>query len=122
MSKIGASELGERLDAGDVFVLDVRPRTVYQQGHIEGSHNAPVYDELRRGEVDALDDYLDDIPDNREVVTVCKAGVVARKATSHLADRGYDATTLSGGYMGWRQYEKNTVFYRIMSLLGRLVP
>ncbi|MFB6170319.1 MAG: rhodanese-like domain-containing protein [Haloarculaceae archaeon] len=122
MSKIGASKLDERLASGGVFVLDVRPRTDYQQGHIEGSHNAPVYDDLRAGDADALSDHLDAIPADAEVVTVCKAGVAARTATRYLDERGYEATTLSGGYTAWRHYQSGTLVYRVLSALGRLVP
>ncbi|WP_276302032.1 rhodanese-like domain-containing protein [Halorussus lipolyticus] len=121
MSKIRPSELGERLGDGDVFVLDVRPRENYQRRHIDGSYNAPVYGDLRRGDTAALDDHLDSIPEDADVVTVCKAGVVAKKATSRLAQEGYDAVTLSGGFRGWRHYEDQTLLYRVASAIRGLV-
>lgn len=121
MSTIGPSELDDRRANRDVFVLDIRPADGYEQGHIDGSYNAPVYHELRGGETDALDPYLDDIPSNAEVVTVCKAGVVARTATDRLEAAGFSATTLAGGYAGWRQYEGNTLLYRLLSGVRRLV-
>ncbi|MFC4248701.1 rhodanese-like domain-containing protein [Natribaculum luteum] len=122
MSKIRPPELDDRLSRGDgPFVLDVRPRESYQQYHIDGSHNVPVYGDLRRGDDDALRRRLDEIPDDEPVVTVCKAGVVARKATSVLEDEGYDATTLAGGIRGWKGYENETIGYRLKSLLWRVM-
>lgn len=121
MRSIGPSRLDERRSEGDVFVLDIRPEQEYRENHIPGSANAPVYHELQRGRLDALDSHLNAIPDDTEVVTVCKAGIVARKATGYLEEAGYTATTLTGGYSGWRQYERNTVLYRLASSLRKIV-
>jgi len=122
MNGIGPAELAERLADDDVFVLDIRPRENYQRRHVEGSYNAPVYGDLRGGDESALDDHLDAIPDDAEVVTVCKAGVVAKKATSRLQERGYEAATLSGGFRGWRHYEDDTLLYRVASAVRGLLP
>ena len=123
MSKISPPDVDEKLSNGEaLFVLDVRPRQAYQRAHIEGSHNVPVYDDLRRGDVDALRDHLEEIPADVPVVTVCKAGVVARRATATLEEDGYDATTLAGGMRGWNGYQNGTLGYRISSVLRRLLP
>lgn len=98
MSKIRPGELDERLDDPDApYVLDIRPREAYQSNHIDGSHNLPVYEDLRKGNDGELRRRLDEIPRDRPVVTVCKMGVVATRATGLLADEGYDVTTLAGG-------------------------
>jgi rhodanese-related sulfurtransferase len=122
MSKVGPARLAELHSTDEVFVLDIRPEADYRQGHIEGSYNAPVYHDLQHGRSDALEPHLDALPEDAEIVTVCKAGVVARKATAYLDSNGYDATTLSGGYTGWRHYEKNTLLYRITALFGKFTP
>jgi rhodanese-related sulfurtransferase len=124
MSGIGPARLDERLSDEDdpVFVLDVRPADDYEADHVPGSHSAPVYHDLQQGDVDALAPHLDAVPGDAAVVTVCKAGVVARRATTYLNDEGYTARTLTGGYAGWRQYEENTVLYRLAALLRRVVP
>ncbi|WP_256406529.1 rhodanese-like domain-containing protein (plasmid) [Haloplanus ruber] len=121
MSRIGPSRLDERRSNGEMFILDVRPEQQYQEDHIPESYNAPVYHDLQRGNIEALDQYLNAIPDDTEIITVCKAGIVARKATECLEEEGYTATTLTGGYTGWRQYERNTVLYRIVSFFRKAV-
>lgn len=123
MSNIRAPELDEHLSSGDdPYVLDIRPREAYQRGHVAGSRNVPVYDDLRRGDEAELRDSLDDIPVDETVVTVCKAGIVARKARSLLEEEGYDAATLAGGMRGWNGYQNGSIGYRLRSTIGRLFP
>lgn len=120
MTRLLPAELDDRLDDADTFVLDIRPRDAYRQDRVDGSENIPVYDDLRGGNDDALLENLDRVPDDREIVTVCKMGIVAKRATRLLEEEGYDALTLAGGMSGWRGYQDETLLYRIRSLLWRL--
>jgi len=120
MSSIRPAELAARLDEDGPFLLDIRPEGSYRDRHIEGSTNVPVYGDLRAGDEAALRDRLDEVPDDREVVTVCKQGVVAKRATKVLDDEGYDAATLKGGMGGWHGYQHDTLGYKLRSLLWRL--
>jgi rhodanese-related sulfurtransferase len=121
MTRVLPSELAERLAAGDrPFVLDIRPESNHRDGAIEGSHNLPVYGDLRSGDESTLRERLDEVPADQEVVVVCKMGVVAKRATRVLRDEGYDAATLAGGMHGWNGYRDGTLFYRLRSLLWRL--
>jgi rhodanese-related sulfurtransferase len=123
MSSIRPEELDDRLGSpsGDEpFLLDIRPESAYESGAIDRSHNVPVYGDLRRGDESTLRDRLGDVPTERDVVVVCKMGVVARRATSVLRDEGYDASTLLGGMSGWTGYQNGTLGYRLRSLVWRL--
>ncbi|MFP8951370.1 rhodanese-like domain-containing protein [Natrialbaceae archaeon A-arb3/5] len=121
MDKITPSQLDERLSNGDEpYVLDIRPRKAFQRDRIDGSHNVPVYGDLRRGEDGELRDAVADVPDDETVVTVCKAGIVARKATAVLEDEGYEVVTLAGGMRRWNGYRNGSFVYRLRSLLARL--
>ena len=121
MSFMRPEELDDRLDGGSTpFVLDIRPRSDFQRTAIEGSHNVPVYDDLRRGDDAALRARLDGIPRGEDVVVVCKMGVVAKRATSVLDAAGYDAATLAGGISGWNGYHRGSVGYKIRSLIWDL--
>ncbi|MFC6785731.1 rhodanese-like domain-containing protein [Halobaculum halobium] len=121
MNSIRPAALDERLEAADApFVLDIRPRSNFQRTAIDGSHNAPVYDDLRRGDDGSLRAHLDEIPRDEDVVVVCKMGVVAKRATSVLDAAGYDAMTLTGGISGWKGYQRNSIGYRVRSLVWDL--
>jgi len=121
MSAIRPDELDDRLGSGsDPFLLDIRPESNYGSGAIDGSHNIPVYDDLRGGDEATLRDRLDEIPSDRDVVVVCKMGIVAKRATRLLEAEGYDAATLRGGMSGWRGYQKGSLSYKIRSLFWKL--
>ena len=121
MARILPPDLEDRLAEGDrPFLLDVRPEADYRADAIEGSHNVPVYDDLRGGDEAALRDHLGEIPEDREVVVVCKMGVVAKRGTRILAEEGYDAATLAGGMSGWNGYLNGSLTYRLRSLIWRL--
>jgi len=121
MSRIRPDELDERLGTDDEpSLLDIRPESDYGSGAIDGSRNVPVYDDLRSGDDAVLRRRLDEIPDDREVVTVCKMGIVAKRATRVLDEAGYEASTLSGGMSGWNGYERGSLGYKIRSLWWRL--
>lgn len=121
VSRIRPDELDDRLGSSDEpFLLDVRPESAFESGSIDRSHNVPVYDDLRRGDESALRDRLAEIPTDREVVVVCKMGIVAKRATHLLGEEGYDASTLLGGMSGWRGYRNGSLGYRLRSLFWRL--
>ncbi|ELY58653.1 rhodanese-like domain-containing protein [Natronolimnohabitans innermongolicus] len=123
MGKISPPALDEQLSSDDEpYVLDIRPRTAYQREHIDGSRNVPVYDDLRRGDEAELRQSLSEVPDDRPVVTVCKAGIVAKKATTVLESEGYDAVTLAGGMRRWRGYRNGSLGYRLTSTVRRFLP
>jgi len=121
MSRILPDELADRIETDDEpFLLDIRPESDYEDDAIAGSRNVPVYNDLQAGDESALRSRLGAVPDDREVVTVCKMGIVAKRATRVLDDAGYEASTLAGGMSGWRGYERGSLGYRIRSLWWRL--
>ncbi|SDQ28007.1 rhodanese-like domain-containing protein [Natronobacterium texcoconense] len=123
MSKIRPPELEDRLEEqNSPYVLDIRPRESYQRDRIDGSRNVPVYHDLRSGDETELREEISRAPDDKTVVTVCKAGIVARKATAVLEDEGYDAVTLAGGMRRWNGYQNGSIGYRLRSALSALLP
>ncbi len=117
MDTIRPEELAERVEAGeDIFVLDVRPESEFEAYHIAESYNAPVYHELE-ADGEALEPFLDDLPRESLIVTVCRVGACARDATTALTDRGFEAVTLKGGIRNWKGYDQGTLGYRIKTLL-----
>jgi rhodanese-related sulfurtransferase len=87
-------QLRERLRAGDVVVLDVRPPAEYAAGHIRGAVSVPI------GELRAR---LHDIDDGAHVVAYCRGSycVYADEAVRLLAEAGRDAARLEDGFPEW---------------------
>ncbi|MFC7019493.1 MULTISPECIES: rhodanese-like domain-containing protein [Haloarcula] len=112
--------LRESSNGEQPFVLDIRPTSAFEAGSIEESHNIPVYNDLRRGDDSELRERLGEVPTDRDVVVVCKMGVVAKRATGLLLDEGYDAATLRGGMSAWSGYQRGSLGYKLRSLLWKL--
>ncbi|MFC6872767.1 MBL fold metallo-hydrolase [Halobellus marinus] len=107
MSAMAPDELGKRLQTDDdVLVLDIRHEEDFDDWHIPASVNVDVYDELTT-EPDAAKDDLSELPDEKEIVTVCAEGVVSQTATDVLDELGYDATTLTDGMSGWSRVHRH---------------
>jgi rhodanese-related sulfurtransferase/DNA-binding HxlR family transcriptional regulator len=92
---IGRAELAERLRAGEVVVIDVRPRVEFAAGHIQGARSVPL---------DELEARLAEIPDDAEVVAYCRGPycVYAHEAVRHLRAAGRRARRLEDGWPEWR--------------------
>jgi glyoxylase-like metal-dependent hydrolase (beta-lactamase superfamily II) len=84
-----------------VTVLDIRPPDDRAEWWIPGSIHLNAYEALKRGDGTQLDEA--DLPGDRPVVVVCRGGVVARHASIRLAERGLDASYLTGGMKAWSQ-------------------
>lgn len=80
----------------DVVLLDVREDDEWAAGHIDGAQHIPL-GELsgRHGELAA----------DRRVVTVCRTGGRAGKATAALSEAGITAETMDGGMNEWAEQQ-----------------
>src|SRR6266545_1405558 len=63
LEPVGREKLLDRLRAGEVVLLDVRPAEEYRAGHIPGAVSVPVDDLERR---------LAELPADREVIAYCR--------------------------------------------------
>jgi NADPH-dependent 2,4-dienoyl-CoA reductase/sulfur reductase-like enzyme/rhodanese-related sulfurtransferase len=79
--------------AATTLVLDVRSRTEYAAGHLDGALNIPHL-ELR----ERLDE-VRSAADGREISVHCASGVRSYLATRVLLGEGFDARNLSGGWL-----------------------
>jgi rhodanese-related sulfurtransferase/DNA-binding HxlR family transcriptional regulator len=96
LEQIGRSELAERLAAGDVVVVDVRPAAEFAAGHISGAHSIPI-DELAAS--------IKNLPAGVEVVAYCRGPycVFADDAVRLLRRRGRPARRLEDGFPEWQR-------------------
>jgi rhodanese-related sulfurtransferase/DNA-binding transcriptional ArsR family regulator len=88
------NELIARIKAGKVTILDVRPETEYNKGHIANSISIP-FDQLSRR--------VRELPKRNEIIAYCRGPfcVFADEAVALLTKAGYKATRLEEGFPDW---------------------
>lgn len=91
-------ELIQKIESGKVTILDVRPESEYNQGHIAGAISIPI-DELAKR--------LKELPKRGEIIAYCRGPfcVYADDAVSLLSKAGYKAKRLEEGYPDWKLKE-----------------
>lgn len=99
LEEIGQAELAERIAAGGVIVLDVRPTAEYSAGHIAGARSIPI---------EQLAESLKAIPRDVDVVAYCRGPycVMADDAVRLLRRRGRSARRLAGGFPEWQRADR----------------
>lgn len=95
MEPVSRRELRQRMKAGTVTVVDVRPKEEFAMGHVPGAINIPPSELNRR---------LADLPRSKEVVAYCRGPycVFAFEAVAALRKAGYKARRLEDGMPHWR--------------------
>jgi rhodanese-related sulfurtransferase/DNA-binding HxlR family transcriptional regulator len=96
LEQIGRNELAERIAAGGVVVIDVRPAAEFAAGHIAGARSIPI---------DQLAANIRDLPAGVEVVAYCRGPycVFADDAVRLLRRRGRVAKRLEDGFPDWQR-------------------
>ena len=95
MTEIDARSLQQRLaGANPPLVVDVRnPPELMIEGRIDGSVHIPMNELPAR---------LAEVPEDREIVTVCKVGMRSYNAAGWLRQLGRNAVSLQGGMDRWK--------------------
>lgn len=95
LQTVNAAELVERMEAGDVLVLDVRPELEYRSGHIPEARSIPI---------DELEARLSELPNDQEIIAYCRGPycVFADEAVTLLQKHGYSARRLVEGLPDWQ--------------------
>lgn len=107
MTTIDSKTLRTKLENGeDVCIVDIRSEEDYEENHIENSENRPVREALLSGNVEEALAELDDLPDDKELIMVCDAGVASTETARQLQDQGKDASALDGGLNAWEQSQE----------------
>ncbi len=95
LTPIGRKELMDRMQTGEVLLLDVRPEPEYRAGHIPGAISVPLEDLKAR---------LALLPPSREIVAYCRGPycLLAVEAVGELRAHGLNAIRLEEGFPEWR--------------------
>jgi rhodanese-related sulfurtransferase len=95
MEAVDREVLVDRVRAGEVTVLDVRPTEEYDAGHLPGAVSVPIAE---------LEKRLAELPRDRAVVAYCRGPycVMAIDAVALLRANGFEAARLDEGVPEWR--------------------
>jgi rhodanese-related sulfurtransferase len=88
-------ELLNRIKSKNVVVLDIRPASEFDNGHIPGAINIPI---------ETLAAQLKKLPKNKEYVAYCRGPfcVFADEAVLLLTKKGFNAKRLNEGFPDWK--------------------
>jgi rhodanese-related sulfurtransferase/DNA-binding MarR family transcriptional regulator len=92
---IGREELIARMRAGEVVLIDVRPREEFDAGHIDGARSIPLAE---------LEQRLAELPTDRDIVAYCRGPfcAYAHQAVRTLNTAGRRAQRLHEGWPEWQ--------------------
>lgn len=95
MEAVRTDDLVRRVRAGDVMLIDVRPREEYLAAHLPGAISVPLGDLKKR---------LRELSAERDIVAYCRGPycVMALDAVDLLRRRGFRAHRLELGVPEWR--------------------
>lgn len=101
-NEISVKELKQRRDKDpSLYVLDVREENEWNMARIDGAHLKPM---------STLENNFEDIPKDKEIYCICKAGGRSAKAIQFLKSRGYHKLFLvQGGIKAWSEEIDPTV-------------
>lgn len=88
-------KLLQRLEQGNIVLLDVRPEEEFNTGHIKGAVSIPI---------EKLEANLKNIPKNQEIIAYCRGPfcVFADEAVAYLKSKNYNAIRLEEGFPDWK--------------------
>jgi rhodanese-related sulfurtransferase len=101
-NKINPKELREKKD--EYLIIDVRESDELEQGSIEGAINMPLGQLIRKtrqGEINYLKE--------KKICTYCSGGYRGNMAADELNKHGFNAVTLDGGYLAWKDIQHKKI-------------
>ena len=99
VEELTPEEVNERVQEGDIRVIDTRPPAQYEQGHIPGAINVPL------GNLPSKVPEID--WDDRDIVCACPVGQSSKQAAMLISSyEGVNeddvvVASMSGGYEEW---------------------
>ena len=95
LEPVARDDLLGRAKSGEVTVIDVRPETEYESGHLPHAINIPFV---------KLADELSNLPLDKEVIAYCRGPycLLSYDAVAQLRTYGYKARRLQDGFPEWK--------------------
>ncbi|MFI7000896.1 pyridoxal-phosphate dependent enzyme [Nocardia sp. NPDC050175] len=93
---LSPDELAELDRTGKPTIVDTRGSMAYRIGHVPGALN------IRDDQLDDMFAHGIPFPRSRPVVFVCPVGELSLRFATRAKQAGYDASSLAGGIVAWR--------------------
>ncbi len=99
MEGLSLPELKNRMENGEVLLLDVRPKEEFEEAHIPGAVSIPI---------DELEDKLASLPADFDVVAYCRGPycLMSVEAVELMREKGIHAYRLEKSVQDWDQFAK----------------
>jgi rhodanese-related sulfurtransferase len=92
-TRVSVAEAKEKIDSGDVQIVDVRTPGEYAGGHVPGAINIPHMSVVSR---------KDELAGDKELVMICQMGSRSALACEFAASMGFkDLFNVEGGTEAW---------------------
>ena len=91
--EVSAARARELTEAGSAWLLDVREGWEWEAGHAPDAHHIPL------GE---LGERQHELPEDRQILVICRSGARSRMVTDALNDANYPAANVGGGMGDWQ--------------------
>lgn len=97
MEGLSLPELKDRMENGEVLLLDVRPKEEFEEAHIPGAVSIPI---------DELGERLASLPANFDVVAYCRGPycLMSVEAVELMRTKGIHAYRLEKSVQDWEQF------------------
>jgi rhodanese-related sulfurtransferase len=93
VKQLSATELKNRIEKEQLFLLDVREPNEFQYGHISNSVLIPL---------NQIPNRLNELNPQQEIVVICHHGMRSQQAANYLAQSGFkNISNLTGGIDAW---------------------
>lgn len=82
----------KNLNKEEYLLVDIREEAAFSHGFIPGAVNIPLSKLREKQEL---------LPKDKKIILYCAKGILSYDAAEELAEKGYDAIHLAGGYGAW---------------------
>jgi len=97
--RLQPEEVDAWLEEKEPVVVDIRSSIAYRMKHLNGAINLPIES------FEKLIDSNSPFPKEKPLLLVCAVGEKTTRHASYLKARGYDAYSLDGGMLAWKNYQ-----------------
>lgn len=98
VEEVSLDELNNKMENGEVLLLDVRPYAEYERAHIPGAVSMPL---------EELKEKADSLPANRDIVAYCRGTycLMSVRAVELLQSKGVNAYHLEKNVQDWNEFQ-----------------